>query len=210
MKLLYTPIAGYVHTVEALINYAGLRDRIEPVATRPFEANTPLPAVNPIGKVPTLMLDDGEALYGGPVIYEYLDSLHNQRPLFPPAGRPRYTALRQAWLADALFDTFVQLIVEGWLYGDRIRPEHVRRCWSKVLAMLDQMEVDCRTYGALDIAQLRGVGALSFMDLKTALVGGQLAGLDPTYDWRTGRSGLAEWYAALSAEPLFHEPLLPT
>ena len=38
MKLLYTPIRGYVHTVEAVINYAGLRERVEPVATRPFDA----------------------------------------------------------------------------------------------------------------------------------------------------------------------------
>jgi hypothetical protein len=66
MKLLYTPIKGYVHTVEAVINYAGLRDRVEPVATRPFDADTPLPSVNPIGKVPTLLLDSGEYLAGGP------------------------------------------------------------------------------------------------------------------------------------------------
>ena len=209
MQLLYTPIAGYVHTVEALINYAGLRDRIEPVATRPFEATTPLPAINPIGKVPTLVLDDGEALYGGPVIYEYLDSLHHWPPLFPPAGRLRYTVLRQAWLADALFDTFVQLIIEGWLYPERIRQEHVERCWGKLQAMLGQMETDCRAYGTLDIAQLRGVGALSFIDLKMGQVGGQLPGLDPAYDWRIGRSRLAGWYAALAAEPLFREPLLP-
>jgi glutathione S-transferase len=209
MQLLYTPIAGYVHTVEALINYAGLRDRIEPVATKPFDATTPLPAVNPIGKVPTLVLDDGEALYGGPVIYEYLDSLHQRPPLFPPMGRQRYTVLRRAWLADALFDTFVQLIIEGWLYPDRIRQEHVDRCWNKLQAMLDQMETDCRMHDTLDIAQLRGVGALSFIDLKMAQVGEQLAGLDPSYDWRTGRPRLAGWYVALSAEPLFREPLLP-
>ncbi|NBP09063.1 MAG: hypothetical protein EBU76_11465, partial [Gammaproteobacteria bacterium] len=91
MKLLYTPIKGYVHTVEAVLNYTGLREAVLPVATKPFEADNPLVGINPLGKVPTLVLDSGEYLAGGPVIYEYLDSLHRRRRLFPakgPQGRP--------------------------------------------------------------------------------------------------------------------------
>ena len=122
MKLLYTPIKGYVHTVEAVINDAGLRDRIEPVPTRPYDEGTPLPTVNPLGKVPTLVLDSGEYLAGGPVIYEYLDSLHRRRRLFPAKGGQRWTTLRQAWMADGLFDTAVLLIVESWLPIEQQRP----------------------------------------------------------------------------------------
>lgn len=209
MKLLYTPIRGYVHTVEATVNYAGLRGRIEPVPTKPYDDAAPLAAVNPIGKVPTLVLDDGEYLAGGPVIYEYLDSLHDRPPLFPAPGRRRFTVLRQAWMADALFDQFVLLIVEGWLYRDRQRADHVSRCWSKVLGILDQMERDAPGYGGLDIAQVRGVGALSFLDLKMGQVGEQVESMDPGYDWRSGRPRLAGWYAALSADPIFQRPLLP-
>jgi glutathione S-transferase len=53
MKLLYTPIAGYVHTVEAVIHYGELENLIEPVPIKPFDADTPLSKVNPLGKVPT-------------------------------------------------------------------------------------------------------------------------------------------------------------
>jgi glutathione S-transferase len=209
MQLLYTPIDGYVHTAEAVINYAGLRGQIEPVPTRPYAPDTQLGYVNPIGKVPTLVLDDGEYLAGGLVIYEYLDTLHSRRPLYPAQGRRRFTVLRQAWMADALFDTLVLLIVEGWIDRKLQRPEYVARCWARVLRILDQMERDAEAMGELDIAQVRGVGALSFLDLKVRQIGSEAVGLNPDFAWRMGRGRLASWYARVAAEPIFHEPLLP-
>jgi glutathione S-transferase len=152
-----------VHTVEAVIRYAGLEDRIEPVATKPFDPATPLAAINPLGKVPTLVLDDGEYLAGGPVIYEYLDTLHKRRKLYPAKGRARFTTLRQVWMADGLFDTFVLLIIESWLPPAQQRSDYIARCWSKVTAILDQMERDAPGYGRLDIAQVRGIGAVQFL-----------------------------------------------
>ncbi|HSN70489.1 MAG TPA: glutathione S-transferase N-terminal domain-containing protein [Steroidobacteraceae bacterium] len=208
MRLLYTPIRGYVHTVEAVINYAGLRSRIEPVPTKPFDADTSLPDINPLGKVPTLVLDDGEYLAGGLVIYEYLDSLHDRPQLHPRAGHERFRVLRQAWMADGLFDTFVLIVIEAWLPADEQRRTYLERCWGKVVRILDRMEQDVATYGSLDIAQVRGVGALAFLDLKTSTVLESAAGLDPTFEWRRGRPQLSAWYDRLSVDPIFQTPLL--
>lgn len=208
MKLLYTPIRGYVHTVEAVINYAGLRDRVQPVPTRPFEDDAALQAVNPLGKVPVLVLESGEYLAGGPVIYEYLDSLHRRRRLFPAKGPQRWTTLRQAWMADGLFDTFVLIVIESWLPPERQRPEYLQRCWGKVVAMLDQMERDVPGYGRLDIAQLRTVGALQFLRLKMRQVGSAAVGLDPAYEPLAGRPQLERWYRGMSRRKIFRDPLL--
>lgn len=208
MKLYYTPIAGYVHTVEAVINYAGLRKAVDPVPTKPFDPGTGLSLINPIGKVPTLVLDDGEYLAGGPVIYEYLDSIHDRPRLYPQAGRARFTTLRQAWMADALFDQFVLLIIEGWLEPAAQRPGYVRRCWNKVMGILDQMERDAGSYVGLDIAQMRDVGALSFLDLKMKQVGEDVVELDPGYRWRDGRPRLAAWYESVAGMPMFTNPLI--
>ncbi len=209
MRLLYTPIRGYVHTVEAVVGYAGLRGRIEPVPTRPFGDEASLLAVNPLGKVPALVLDSGEYLGGGPVIYEYLDSLHTRRRLYPARGPRRWTALRQAWMADGLFDTFVLIVVESWLPAASQRPEYVQRCWRKILAILDQLERDAGGYGALDIGQVRTVGALQFLELKLGQVATAAVGLDPGFDPLSGRPALARWYRAASRRKMFHEPLLP-
>ena len=209
MRLLYTPIKDYVHTVEAVVNYAGLRDRVELVPTRPFDDARARLAINPIGKVPTLVLDDGRYLAGGPVIYEYLDSLHSRRRLYPSRGPRRFEVLRQAWLADALFDQFVLLVIEGWLEQPRPRPDFVARTWAKITAMLDRLERDAAEFGPLCIAQARCVGALAFLDLKLPKVGSQLPAVDPAYDWRHGRPALASWYHRASKRGLFNQPLMP-
>lgn len=208
MKLLYTPIRDYVHTAEAVIHYAGLDDRIEAVPTKPFDPATPLTGVNPFGKVPTLVLDDGEYLAGGPVIYEYLDTLHRRRKLYPSRGRQRFTTLRQLWMADGLFDTFVLLIIESWLPPAQQRPDYIARCWGKIVAILDRMELDAAHYGRLDIAQVRGIGALQFLRLKMAQVGSAAVGIDPGYDLFSGRPSLANWFARLSPDPIFQRPMI--
>lgn len=208
MKLLYTPIKGYVHTVEAVINYTELRDRIEAVPTRPFDADTPLPLINPLGKVPTLVLDSGEYLAGGPVIYEYLDSLHRRRKLIPARGIERFRCLRQAWMADGLFDTFVMIVIESWLPREQQRAAHIQRCWSKVIAMLDQIERDVPGYGRIDLAQMRTVGALQFIRLKIPSVGQAAVGLDPRFDFAAGRPALAAWFKSMARKKLLREPLI--
>lgn len=207
MRLLYTPIAGYVHTVEAVVNYARLRERVLPEPTRPYDADTPLPTVNPAGKVPTLVLEDGRYLAGGPVIYEYLDTLHGRRRLHPSRGARRWEVLRRAWMADVLFDQLVTLIVEGWTDKVQQRAGTVDRAWRKVIGILDQMERDVASHGALCIAQLRGVGALAFLDLKIGQIGTAVVGVDPMFDWRKGRPALAGWFRLRARNRIFREPL---
>jgi glutathione S-transferase len=208
MKLFYTPIKGYVHTVEAVIHYAGLAEHIEPIETKPFDPQTSLGALNPLGKVPALQLDNGEYLAGGPVIYEYLDSLHRRRRLFPAKGEARFRVLRQAWMADGLFDTFVLLIIESWHSRDEQRPQYIARCFDKIIAILDQMERDVATYDRLDIAQMRGIGALQFIKLKMSAVGRECVGLDAAFDPFVGRPALTAWYKSLARKKLFREPLM--
>jgi len=208
MKLLYTPIKGYVHTVEAVLNYTGLREAVTPVPTKPFEADNPLVGVNPLGKVPTLLLATGEYLAGGPVIYEYLDSLHRRRKLFPAKGPQRFTSLRQAWMADGLFDTFVLIIIESWLPREQQRAEYIARCFNKIVAILEQIERDVPGYGRLDIGQMRTVGALQFLLLKMRQVGQAAVGIDPDFDVLQGRPALAAWYKPLARKKIFREPLI--
>ena len=72
--------------------------------------------VNPLGKIPTLELEDGSVLYDSPVICEYLDTLHDGPKLFPAAWPERGVALRRLALGDGMLDAALP-----WL-GERFRP----------------------------------------------------------------------------------------
>ncbi len=208
MKLRYTQIANYVQTVEAVINYAGLRGRIEPVATRPFEPGIDLGEFNPLGTVPTLIRDDGSPLYGGLVIYEFLDSLHDGARLYPAAGDARWLSLRRAWLADGIFDAFVRLIIEAWEPAESQRPPYIERQWSKIVRGLDALEREAPDFGALDIGQVRAMGAIAFVALKMAPTSAACKHIDAGFDWRGGRPALRAWYDQTGQNPIFTTPLV--
>ncbi len=209
MKLRYTNIANYVSTAEAVINYAGLRDRIEPIPTRPFEPDCDLGDFNPLGTVPTLIRDDGSALYGGPVIYDYLDTLHDKKPLHPAGGEARWAVLRRAWLSDGIFDSYVRIIQEGWEKVENQRPVVIARQWAKVMRGLDTLEAEAAGFKELDIGQVRAVGAIAFVVLKTRPTAAVCPAIDADYDWRKGRPALSDWFDRVSADPIFTERLLP-
>jgi glutathione S-transferase len=205
--LRYTPIAQYVQSVEAVINYAGLRDSIELVPTRPFDPACDLANVNPLGTVPTLILDDGSSFYGGPVIYEFLDSLHHKQKLYPDSGRARFAALRQCWLADGLFDSIVRIIIESWEPPESQRPKSTARNWAKVTRALDQLDRDAIDWSELHIGQVRAVGAIAFLDLKYPIIFNAAIGLPAGFDWRVGHPRLSDWYDHVAADPIFNRPL---
>jgi glutathione S-transferase len=207
MRLRYTPMKGYVHTIEAVVNYCGLRDVIEPVATDPFDDIESLLADNPLSTVPTLLLETGEAIYGGPVIYEYLDTLHDSERLFP--ADHWLPVRRLLWMSDGLFDQWIRATREVKEEPAMRRHEFIARQWSKVLRCMDHLEALAPGFKRLDIGQVRTVGSLSFIDKTFDLVIGLMEtdALPDKFDWREGRPHLTKWYETLSTDRMFHLPL---
>jgi glutathione S-transferase len=105
MKLHWSPRSPFVRKVMIFAHETGLLDRLECVRTVVAmpAANVDLLTENPLGKIPTLVLDDGTPLYDSGVICEYLDSLHAAAKLFPPQGSARWTALRWQALGDGFW-----------------------------------------------------------------------------------------------------------
>jgi glutathione S-transferase len=111
MKLYISPASPFARKVRLVAHEAGLASRVEeiPTAVSPLKPNADLAKANPLMKLPTLVTDEGFALFDSPVICEYLDSLNAGRKLFPEAGAARWSALRQQAIADGILDAAISV-----------------------------------------------------------------------------------------------------
>ena len=107
MKLHHSPASPYVRKVRICAITRGIDGRIELVPCNPNTSPAALLADNPLSKVPTLVTDDGVALFDSPVICEYLDSLGEALPMFPAHGAARWRALKLQAMGDGILDACV-------------------------------------------------------------------------------------------------------
>jgi glutathione S-transferase len=102
MRLIGSPTSPFVRKVRVVLAEKKLDYLF--VADNPWADDTQVPAINPLGKVPCLVLDAGEALFDSRVIVEYLDTLSPVGKLIPTSGRPRVEVKTWEALADGLLD----------------------------------------------------------------------------------------------------------
>jgi glutathione S-transferase len=193
MKLHWSPRSPYVRKVMVAAHELGLVDRITCIRSVAAMGtpNSLIMADNPLSKIPTLVLDDGDVLIDSRTIVEYLDSLAGGT-LLAPSGPARWQALSLQALADGLLDLLIL-----WR-NERTKPEAQQTpAWlaafaTKVEATLDRLETSApalreRPFGIGHIA----VGcALSYATFRFA----DLA-------WQTGRPGLAAWHDGFAERP---------
>lgn len=206
MKLYYTPTRNLVPTIDAIVNYADLGARINAIPTESVEPDSELGRVNPLGRLPALVLDDGQCLAGAALVGEYLDSLHKRRKLYPAKGPQRWLALRQASIAEGLHDAVGAIAAEAALPREQQRTHVVQRQWAAATRALDQLEQEVLAFTRLDIAQFRTVAALQYLKIKLPEIGAAV-GLDPRFDFTQGHPHLAAWFKSMSRKKIFRTPL---
>jgi len=97
---------------------------------------------NPLTRVPTLVLDNGEVLIESHAILDYLDSLVPEgRRMFPKTEPARHQALKVASLATGVGDKAVSLFYEKRLHKE-VSDIWVDRCRSQITAVLTALEID--------------------------------------------------------------------
>lgn len=192
MKLHWSPRSPFVRKVMIAAHELGVADRIETVRTvvQMTQPNAKLLLDNPLSKIPTLVLDDGTALFDSLTICEYLDHLAGVPRLFPPPGPARWTALTWHALGNGLLDMLVL-----WRNERDKKPEQQTAEWlasfvTKTRASLDQLEATAPTLGAtpFNIGHIAIGCALSYLDFRFDALG-----------WRGGRDALAAWHQGFSA-----------
>src|SRR4051812_27325245 len=102
MKLLGSPLSPYTRKVRVVLTEKRIDCEFEIVDVNPAE--NPVNSLNPLGKVPTLVLDDGTALFDSRVIVEFLDNVSPISRLIPDDNRDRVAVRRWEALADGTLD----------------------------------------------------------------------------------------------------------
>ena len=193
--------------VEIAAHMLGLADRIEAVETDTGNAADPVRRDNPLGKIPTLVLDDGTTLFDSRVIVEYLDHLARVPPgqaratvsgqgpadgLIPAASGPRFAALKLQALADGIADAALLKVYEGrWRDPAKHEPRWVDHQSGKIERGLGALE-DAPPDGPVTVGHVALACALGYLDLR---FGGE---------WRPAHPRLVAWLDAFArAVPAF-------
>lgn len=191
MQLLGTDTSPYTRKVRLVVLERHLPVRF--VVAPPRDAGSPVPRSNPLGRVPTLLLDDGTALFDSPVICEYLDSLGTAPPLLPRGdAAARLRVKRWEALADGIIDSAVAVRVENLRAREKQDPAWLAlhgAAIDRALAFAAS-ELDGRTWcegATLTLADLALVSALLYLDLR-----------QPERDWRGRHPSLAAFAARMT------------
>jgi glutathione S-transferase len=195
MKGYATVNSPYARKVRIAIIETGQPDLIDWQMLSRAERTQLIPPINPLGKVPVLVLDSGEALFDSPVICAYVDSLHNGQKLIPSDEQERWRVLRLEAQGDGLGEAIVAVALE------KAKPED-----SRSQALIDRQGGKA----ASAMAALNGEAAnfrdpVSMGEIAVACAIGYLELRNVDDGWRDRYPTLATWYSKICERPSFIE-----
>ena len=196
MKLLGSPGSPFVRKVRVIA--AEKQVPIEYVIQRPNVPGSPVPELNPLGKIPVLVLDGGEVVYDSVVIGEYFDGLKPEPRLVPADFAGRIAVKRFEALGDGLAEIVVILshdlgpmsdpkLREGWMQRQHGKLERTLAAYQRGLQGVSWLHGD-----RFSLADICAGYALFYLDQVLAQV-----------EWRKTYPGLVDYAERLAARPSF-------
>lgn len=204
MKLIGSLTSPYVRKVRIVMAEKKLDYRLE--LEDVWSAETRITASNPLGKVPCLVMEGGEAVFDSRVIVEYVDTLSPVGRLIPASGRERVEVRTWEALGDGLLDASIAVRLEQTWPG---RTEAQRsQAWidrhlAKVHAALKAMSL-----GLGEKAWCTGIH-FTLADIAVGVALGYLDFRFPQIDWREPYPNLARLYEKLAQRQSFIDTAPP-
>jgi glutathione S-transferase len=191
VQLYHAAASPFARKVRVLVREKGLLDRVEEITVNPLADPAELHFVNPLGKVPALVLSDGLALFDSPVICEYLDTISGSPRFLPKEGERRWAVLRTQALADGIMDSGVAMIYESRRPESQRSPDWQQRRQESILRSIRQLDDDpALLAGPVNLGSIAVACALGYLDFRL-----------PELDWRQQHPHVANAYASLCELP---------
>jgi glutathione S-transferase len=200
MKLIGAITSPYVRKVRVVMLEKKLDYQF--IAEDVWAADTSIAASNPLGKVPCLIMEGGEAVFDSRVIVEYLDTLSPVGKLIPPSGRERAEVKTWEALADGVMDAAILARLEATWPGR----SDAQRCSAWIDRQMEKVDAALK-------AMSRGLGDkpfcsgihLSLSDVAVGCALGYLSFRFPQLEWRTTYPNLARLTDKLALRQSFME-----
>jgi glutathione S-transferase len=200
MKLYVTLSSPYARMARIVVLEKGLERRVALVEAKTRTASSPYYAINPSGRVPYLVRDDGVGMEESSLICDYLDRIDGAPTLAVPPGDDPWEARRLQALATSLVDG-----ISVW-NRELARPENersptvIRHEAERARRLIDVWEREIGhpvMHGALNMLQIL-FGCTLGLEVRNA-------GLQ----WRPGHPRLVQWYGPIAARPSFKATVPP-
>ncbi len=176
------------------VHELGLADSIAlvPTIVSSLKTDPVLASHSYIGQLPTLVLDDGMAIFDSTVICEYLSQLRPEIGLLPAETRAHFDALRRQATGNGMMETLVRWMSEANRPAATRSAPHMEAFGLKMNRILDALEADAGQFTGtkLDIGHIAIGCALSYADFRM-----------DSLNWRNGRPLLTAWYRSFAARP---------
>ncbi len=174
MQLYHSAASPFARKVRVVVREKGLLGRVEEISVNPFDDAADLRSVNPLGKIPALVLSDGTALFDSPVICEYLDTISGAPRFLPKEGEKRWQVLRMQALADGIMDCAVAMIYEIRRPEPQRSADWQQRRQDGILRSVRQLDISpALLSGPANLGNIAVACALGYLDFRL-----------PELDWR--------------------------
>ncbi len=200
MKIIGSNTSPYVRKVRIVMAEKKLDYQF--VTEDVWSPQTSIHASNPLGKVPCLVMEGGEAVFDSRVIVEYLDTLSPVGKLIPPGGRERAAVKPWEALAAGLPDAALTARMEAMWTGRA----DAQRCQAWIDRHLDKIQhaLKAMSQGLEDKPFCSGIH-LSLSDIAVGCAVGYLDFRFPQIDWRTPYPNLHKLYEKLAQRASFQD-----
>jgi glutathione S-transferase len=192
MKLYITPGSPYARMARIMVLEKRLEDRVDIVPALTRASDSPYYQINPSGRVPYLMCDDGVRLEESAVVCRYLDHLDGNPTCAWPEGEQPWEALRLGALASSLMDGLSVWLREARRPQNERSPGVIRHETDRARRLIDHWETEIdhpwmqETLNLAQIALACGLG----MEAR-----------NPDFRWRAGHPKLCAWFDRMATRP---------
>lgn len=180
MKLLYSPTSPYSSKVRMAARYLGVD--VEEIKVAAMDDPIELIESNPLGKIPTLVSDEGQAIFDSRAIMQYLHRTSGGS-LYPKKEAKRTEAEVFEALCDGITDCLVAIVYEKRFHPpEKVHQPYIDRQWSKVMRGLDHLNAHMpKTGKKLNGGHFAMAAMIGYLMLRFP------------GEWEDGRTELTAW-----------------